>query len=142
MSVLTAVSVDIKTFFHICIPLYLVYFIDLRYNCFRNELTHYLYKCPSLVSPSTLDVNGGYLFIMKQFDWTHLRKETNPQKWQWLFDVHNTQLTEADFIIAMKKLKKYSASKNRMKKYCPSRLKKEYSRLKSKFGFFNPKQND
>ena len=77
---------------------------------------------------------------MKKFDWLKFRKITNPYKWQWLFDVHNTPLTEDEFIQGMKALKIFSNSKTgrlKQKAYSPSRLKKDYKRLKNKFGFFN-----
>ena len=60
----------------------------------------------------------------------------NKHKTAWLKENHKKKILENDFIVAMKELKRYSNANHKAHAYSPSKLKKEYKKLKDIYGFF------
>ena len=65
---------------------------------------------------------------MKKFDWEYHRKTRSKKYSDFLFAFHNIAIGEESFVEKYKKLKGSQHS--------PSKGRREYKRLKSKFGFF------
>jgi len=73
---------------------------------------------------------------MKQFDWKYCKKNNNPKVYEFLWEWHEIAVSEEKFIQMWSNLRKYSRVGHRNERYAPSKGRKQYRRLKEKFGFF------
>lgn len=74
---------------------------------------------------------------MKEFDFYHedfMRHQESVR--QWLTEHYHQPVTEDEYIVAMKELRKDDSGKRARRNRCPSNLRHHYKMLNKKFGFF------
>jgi hypothetical protein len=75
---------------------------------------------------------------MKNFDWNiHVKRRTNTKAYLWLRLNYKKVISEDEFVKKHQELRQYSTSKNGV--YSPSKLKRNYKKLKENYGFFTGK---
>lgn len=77
----------------------------------------------------------------QEFNWESAAEHHSVHRVAFYRENFNKPLTEGQFVDGMQRIKKFSASKHGIgranENYRPSKLKKLYQNLKTRFGFFN-----